>query len=178
MYNILQQNLLHAYFDNGDERERSYVVENTVFVMAEYFAWTEIIRRDIQYVNLAKDDWTRQLTMRLDRVQSLLRSDDFAPQLRVFAGEQRAIGERLTEDGPHGRECMGYAAFLDSSQALRDPLIDAIRQDVKGLSRNLPAARPRLVAIQQALIDLLEFLDPQYIRSPKKWRQRIPSSPN
>src|SRR5713226_932481 len=54
-YNILEQNLLVAYFDHGDERERSYVVDNTAFLVAQYFAWTEIIRRDIQYINLGQD---------------------------------------------------------------------------------------------------------------------------
>src|ERR1700752_351953 len=33
IYNILQQNLLAVYFDNGDERERSYVIENTTFLV-------------------------------------------------------------------------------------------------------------------------------------------------
>jgi hypothetical protein len=43
LYNILEHSLISAYFDNGDERERAYVVDNTVFLVAQYLAWTEII---------------------------------------------------------------------------------------------------------------------------------------
>jgi hypothetical protein len=61
LYNILEQGLIAAYFDNGDERERSYVVDNTAFLIAQYLAWTEIIRRDIQYIDLGQDEETRKL---------------------------------------------------------------------------------------------------------------------
>ena len=176
LYNILQLNLVDTYLDRGDERERSYVVDSTSYVIAQYFAWTEIVRRAIQYVDLAQDDRTRQLTLLQDDVYSIFQSDDLARPLRVFAGEQRAIGERLIRDGPRGLECLGYAAFLDSEEARRDPLIDAIRQDVRRLPQDLPDARPRLVALQQALIDLLEFLDPDYVRSPRERRSKVPHS--
>ena len=37
------------------------------------------------------------------------------PLSRMFAGEQRAIGELMIREGPRPLECMGYAEFLRKS---------------------------------------------------------------
>lgn len=178
IYNILQQGLLAAYYDRGTERERTYVVENTSFLIAQYFAWVEIIRRDIQYIDLGQDGQTRQLTYLQDGITGLFLTDRFEPRLRVFAGDQRAIGERLIKEGRQGLECMGYGAYLDLVIKDGNPIIASLRDDVKGLSSSLSEARPRLVAIQHALIDLLQFLDADFIRFPKNHRSKVPAVAN
>jgi hypothetical protein len=174
LYNILQQDLLAVYFDKGDERERAYVVDNTTFLMAQYFAWTEIIRRDIQYIDLGRDEQTRRLAQLQDDIFSLFQTDRFPRLFRVFAGEQRAIGERMIREGPRGLHCMGYAIFLAQAAEGKDRLIEGLRSDVRSLSSHLPSARPRLVALQHALIDLLAFLDPDFVRFSKERRTKVP----
>jgi hypothetical protein len=54
LYNVLEQNLVSVYIERGDERSRSYVVNNTVFLVGQYFAWTEIIRKEIQFLDLGE----------------------------------------------------------------------------------------------------------------------------
>lgn len=176
LYNILQQNLLAAYFDNGDEYERSYVVDNTTFLVAQYFAWTEIVRRDIQYIDLGQDEQTRRLAHLQDDIYSLFQTDRFDRLLRVFAGEQRAIGERMIREVPRGLECLGYAAYLDQIAKGSDHLIEALRGDVRVLSAHLSSARPRLVALQHALIDLLASLDPDFVRFSRERRTKVPEA--
>jgi len=176
LFNILQQNLLGVYYQRGDEHERSYVVDNTAFLMAQYFAWTEIVRRDIQYIDLGLDEQTRQLARRQDEVYSLFQTDGFDRLFRVFAGEQRAIGERMIREGTRGLECLGYAAYLDQLATSKDRLLEALRADVRTASVRLVPARPRLVAIQHALIDLLAFLDPDFVRFPRERRTKAPES--
>jgi hypothetical protein len=83
LYNILQQNLLAVYFDKGDERERSYVVDNTTFLVAQYFAWTEIVRRDIQYIDLGRDEQTRRLARLQDDIYSFFQTDRYSRLFRV-----------------------------------------------------------------------------------------------
>lgn len=173
IYNILEQGLISVYLDRGSERERTYVADNTAFLVAQYFAWTEIIRRDIQYINLGEDAQTRELVRLQDAIYGVFQTDAYPPGFRVFAGEQRAIGERMIREGARGPECIGYATFLDSVAGSPPPLIAALREDVKGLSDNLPAARPRLVALQNALIDLLAFLDPEFVRFPEERRSKV-----
>lgn len=174
LYYILQQNLLAVYYDKGDERERSYVVDNTAFLVAQYFAWTEIVRRDIQYIDLGQDEQTRRLARLQDEIYSVFQTDGFGRLFRVFAGEQRAIGERMVREGPRDLECLGYAAYLDQVAKGSDRLIKALRGEVRAVSAHLPAARPRLVALQLALGDLLAFLDPYFIRFPKEHRTKAP----
>ena len=69
--------------------------------------------------------------------------------------------------------CLGYAAFLDELSLAADPMLGAIREDVASLNTDLERARPRLVALQIALISLLAFLDPEYIRFPKDRRSKV-----
>jgi hypothetical protein len=175
LYNILQpeKKFLHWYYEKGDERERSYAVDNTTFLIAQYFGWTEAIRRDIQYINLGQDEKTRQLARLQDNIYSLFQTDRFNRIFRVFAGEQRAIGERMLINGPRGLECLGYAAFLDHVVKGGDPLIEGLRADVPAASQQLEAVRGRLVALQHALIELLEFLDPKHVRFPEEHRTRV-----
>jgi hypothetical protein len=174
-YNILEQGLLEAYFDGGDERERAYVIESTSYVIAQYFAWTEIVRRAMQYVDLAQDERTRGLTLLQDAIYSLFQSDRFERPLRIFSGEQRAIGERMIKEGLRGLEGIGYAEYLDLIKLRPDPIFEALRSEIRGLSQDMAKARPRLVAIQHALIDLLAFLDPYFIRSPAERRSKVPA---
>lgn len=173
LYNILEKDLIPTFFDNGNKNERTYVVDNTAFLVAQYFAWTEIIRRDIQYIDLGQDENTRQLAHLQDDIYGLFQTNRFDRMFRAFAGEQRAIGERMIRDGERGPECAGYAAFLDQLAVAPDPLLEPIREDVRCLSKRYKDARPRLVALQNALIDLLAFLDPDYIRFMKRRRKKV-----
>jgi len=173
LFNILKQDLVEAYLDNGNERERSYVVENTTFLIAQYLAWTEIIRQEIQFLDLGQDDQTRQLARLQDDICSLFLTDGFGRLFRIFAGEQRAIGESMIRSGERGLECVGYATFLDGLGNSPDALLEPIRDDVRTLSVRLHEARPRLVALQNALIDLLAFLDPDFVRFPEERRWKV-----
>lgn len=173
LFNLLERGLAAAHFDRGNERERGYVVDNTAFLIAQYFAWTEIIRRDIQFIDLGQDEQTRRLCRLQDDIYAHFQTDRFQPMFRVFAGEQRAIGERMIRDGTRGPECVGYAAFLDQLAATPDRVLEPIRDDVRTMSQRLAETRPRLAAVQNALIDLLSFLDPKFIRFPEGRRKKV-----
>jgi hypothetical protein len=173
IYNILRQGLITGYYANGDERERVYVVENTVFLIAQYFAWTEIIRQHIQYLDLGEDQITRRMAHLQDDIHSLFLTDQWPRLFRVFAGEQRAIGEKLIRQASHGPECIGYGTFLEADFAKVTGLINYLRNDVRELHRDISAATPRLIAVQNALIDLLAFLDPEFLRFPRSRRSKL-----
>jgi len=175
LYNILELRLIEAYVVSGDDRTRSYVLDNTTFVIAQYFAWTEIIRSEIQFLDLGEDKETAKLAALRDEIYSIWQGDpeEFTSALRIFAGEQRAIGESLIVEGPRGPECIGYGKFLRTLKAKKNPLLEAVRQDVAQLPNDLQGARPRLIALHSALIKLLAFLDPQYVRFPKSSRKEV-----
>src|SRR5271166_1876572 len=130
IYNIIKSDFLNAYLENGDQRTKSYAIKNTLFVIAQYFAWTELVRREIQFIDLGADEQTRKLSELQDSIYSTWQTDQHGPLLRIFAGEQRAIGERLIREGPRGPECMGYASFLDYYKAHPDPLLCALEAEI------------------------------------------------
>jgi hypothetical protein len=173
LYNILRQNLIWVYFNNGDKREQLYVVENTVFLIAQYFAWTEIIRKHIQLLDLGGDEQTQRLAHLQDDMHGLFLTDSWGKQFRVFAGEQRAIGEKMIQESNGAHDCIGYASFLEADFGKTSALVDYLRDDVRSLAAGIDEAAPRLTAIQSSLIDLLGFLDPQFIRFPATRRTKL-----
>jgi hypothetical protein len=174
IYNIIKSDFLNAYLENGDERTKKYAIKNTLFVIAQYFARTELVRQEIQFIDLGADEDTRKLSELQDSIYSIWQTNAYGdPLFRVFAGEQRAIGERLIRECARGPECMGYASFLDFYQEHPDPLLTAVEADVAALGTNLPRALPRLIALQHALVELLDFLDPNYVRFPEKNRSKL-----
>jgi hypothetical protein len=173
IFNIIQGSFLRVYLERGDDRTRSYALNHTLFVITQYFAWTELIRREIQFIDLGADEETRRLAELQHKIYANWQTDKYRPLLRVFGGEQHAIGERMIWEGPRGPQCMGYAAFLDYLQCDPDLLICALKEDVESLGTRLEEALPRLIELQHALIDLVVFLDPEAIRFPKKNRVKI-----
>ncbi len=173
IWNILERTLIERYYVNGNDRESAYVVDNTAFLIGQYLAWTEIIRLELQFMDLGEDEATRKLARLQDDMHALFQESDLGPLLRLFAGEQRAIGERMIESTAQGSQCIGYATFMDRIRESPGPLIDAIRDDVESLSTRLDEARPRLIALQHALIDLIAFLDPEYLRFPRDRRHKV-----
>jgi hypothetical protein len=176
LYNILRKNLVEAYLVRGNEREKKYIVNNTVFLIAQFQCWSEIVRRRIQFIDLGKSEQTRKLLHLQDDLYDLWGTDAYPPVLRIFTGEQRALGDALIQTDEKGlqlSECIGYGTFLKTFAPSTNPLIDALRTDFAALSINgVGAASERLKAVQNALIDLLLMLDPGYIRFPEDRRSK------
>lgn len=180
LWNILARDFLDAYLVHGTARTRAYAVSNTVFLIAQFQAWMELARRELHFVDLGKDSATRRLAAAQNRIIDLWGSDSAAlgsARLRIFAGEQRAIGERMVLRETVPPSCLGYGAFLREVQPAGDPLIDALTEEVRGLPEALDAARPRLIALQHALIDLVDLLDPKGLRFPAASRSRYGAPP-
>ena len=78
-WNIVEQGFLTHYLRNGSPRERDYAIENTVFLFAQYLGWTELIRQEVQFLDLGKDDKTRALRTRQDEIYSILQTYERAP---------------------------------------------------------------------------------------------------
>lgn len=173
IYNILEQNLIGAFVARGDEREKTYVIDNTAFLVGQYLCWTELTRREIQFIDLGSTEKTRRLTKLQDQISHLFGTDQYERPFRLFAGEQRAVGEALIENGTKGPQCIGYGAFLRHFDSGAYPFIDGLRKDVSSLEQNLEAGKARLTELNNALIDLLDLLDPDYVRFDRDKRTKI-----
>lgn len=174
IFNIVKIGFLDLYLTKGNSRTQPYAVQNTLFLIAQYFAWTELVRREIRYIDSGTDHETRRLARLRDGIYAIWQTDKYDPLLRIFAGEQRAIGERLIREDQSGApKCMGYASFVDFYKEHPDPLLSALEAEIRSLGTSLEQARPRLVALQHALVDLLAFLDPDFVRFPQETRTKL-----
>ena len=178
LYNIVTTTFLVRYAA-APEAARTYAVESTLYVLAEYLGWVEVIRREIQFLDLGTEPANRAWVAALEKVRDTLARDDLDPVLRIFRGEQRAIGEIMTiavadsGDARH-HECVGYATFVSN---LRDPnfsrWFEQLRHDLSLLVQEPDAHLERPVLLQNALVDVLDLLDPNCDRFASERRSRL-----
>lgn len=181
IYNIIRQEFLVRYGGQGREHEQAYAVDNTLFLFAEYFGWVEILRRDVQFLDLGDVERNRLLVERLEAIGDTFASDRkvLAPSFRIFRGDQRALGELMIpsssdsngggggggggDRGGERRHCIGYARFRDRLH--HDPAFAAwfqpLAADVSALAlaKDDAGGHERLTRLQHDLIDLISFLD-------------------
>lgn len=167
LYNIIRGGLLQNFHLKGNELERAYTIENTLFVFAQYLAWTEVIRREIQFLNLGEIDSTRRLSRLLDRIRSIMLSSRLGKVCRIFRGEQRAIGELMILTKDNENFCMGYAAFVARKDTEFRHWFGPLHESIDELARNSSSDQGRLQLLQHALVDLIDYLDPNYMRFDK-----------
>lgn len=178
LFNILAMHFVERFWVQGSPREQTYAVSNTAFLFAQFFAWTEATRLEIQFIRLENDAQTKELSGLQSSIYSILQTDRYAPAFRVFAGEQRAIGEHMLVETASGLKCMGYGEFLSHNGFPDNALLQALYQDVIDLKDNAPSAIPRFIALQHALVALMDFLDPNHLRFPSSERSRFVPTPH
>jgi hypothetical protein len=179
LYNIAALGFLETHYRDETPQRKAYAAESTLFVLAEYLGWVEIMRREVRFLDLGDEPVNRRLAEHLHTVRRTLLSDRHDPLLQLFSGQQRAIGELMAV--PSGASesrlaCMGFATFV---VRLRDDedfagWFTQLRADIHELAR-APHSR-RLVALQHALIDLIDLLDEGHTRLPQSDLQRLPDT--
>jgi hypothetical protein len=174
LYNIAANDFLGKYRVRGSQAEQVYAVESTLYVIAEHLGWVEILRREVQFLDLGDIERNRLLTTHLARVAAILMSERPDAAFRIFRAEQRAIGDVMVTVTTGGqRECIGYAEF---TRRLQEPAFAAwfqqLRDDVERLAAE-PGTPTRVIEVQNALIDLLDFLDPHHQYFPADQLSRL-----
>jgi hypothetical protein len=177
-------NIHRGGFFGGDRTD--YHLDHTLFVFGQYLGWREIIRQEIQFLDLGDAPTTKNLAEHLERITRSLSqtADELPDNFNLFRGEQRAIGEKMmcpaggVEERVVAHGCLGYAAFVE---ALRDPDFDVwftrLRDYILDVESSTTFDFGRLSFLQNALIDLIDALDSNFIRFPEHLRKRIEMSP-
>jgi hypothetical protein len=176
IFNMVAQGFLQVYLANGTRDEKKYARNNTMFVLAEYLGWVELVRRHVQFLDLGespKDN--RTLVDHLSKVSGTLNTDGLPSPFRVFRGEQRAIGELMIDDNSQEPACIGYAKFCakltdDSSFA---NWFNPLSAGIDDLGQNKTARPDRLILLQNNLLELIDFLDPRSDRFPDRHRSKL-----
>jgi hypothetical protein len=156
-YNILRLSFLTKF---GPAHERFGEAQTTtVFRFAQYFGWTEILRRDIQFLSFPEKTATKDVGTLQGAIARRLATSDRNEPLMIWTDEQRAIGERMIVE-EHGKVlCMGYARFCDEYDERFAPLCKRLLADLAD-----PDAADRLRDVQHELCKLVETLDVDRVR--------------
>lgn len=171
-YNMLKKDLLKNFNTPGRERSRAYILENTNYVFAQYFAWTEIIRSEVQFLNLGEVEATRGLSKLQENIREIILSSRYGRVFRVFRGEQRAIGELMISKENSGNTCIGYAAFFEKKEENFRYWFEHLQWSIEEIAKDLSTDNGRLMDLQHALVDLIDYLDPNHMRFDKERCQK------
>ncbi|MFQ1879558.1 hypothetical protein ACK36J_19265 [Aeromonas veronii] len=177
IYNLTSNYAIDIYFVNnhGDGSERDYFIKNTSFLIAQYFAWTEIIRREIQFIEFDNIDSTKGLAILQAKICSNWQGGS-RNNLSIWAGEQRAIGELMIENINGRYQCIGYSTFLKLLNNNDGGLLNELESRVKKQLESQEKKPHRLISIQNSLIDVIYFLDPDNKRFNPETLQKISGS--
>jgi hypothetical protein len=157
LFSIVELRFLQTYYVGGEETERQYALENTLYVIAQYLAWVEALRREVALRRFA--EFRLQVTRRLDEVGRLfgLDSPELGRSFHVWRGEQQAIGEVMLSFENGQPQCLSYADFVEHSEPGFRRWFARLERDVKELAEGLSGQRLRL--LQNELVDLVRELD-------------------
>lgn len=134
--------------------EEEYYIQSTAFLVAQYFAWSELMRRQIAALDYS------DLSLLLEEI-----SDAFAhgePGFQIYRLEQREIGERLMTQMKADSDAaiFRYSEFRDIMAAPKpaESLL-ALRDRTQYLLDHIDREMERATRIQNALVDPLDFID-------------------
>ncbi|MET9904846.1 hypothetical protein [Streptomyces sp. NPDC006446] len=176
LYNILYGRYLAFFLTQGTEEDAEFARRSTVFVIAEYLGWVEILRRDVQFLDLGSSGPNRRVMTQLSQVgETFNRSTRRRDELRLFRIQQRAIGSVMIhpDSEPGRRRCLDYAEFCDGLDG--DDRFKAwfseLLTDVDAIAADMAPAEPRLRSLQRQLVELVDLLDPDAVRFPQFHRR-------
>lgn len=177
-YGIAAKDLLRRSLATGG-RDWEYAQTNTMFVIAQYLCWVEILRRGIRFLDLGDDAQNRRLVQLIHNITGSFAAMGFTDDtLRLYRGDQRAIGESMIlpaglQDEDY--ECLGYAAFTRRLRS--DPefahWFEPLRAGIAALAEADSPRTDRLAALHNQISDLVDFLDPHAVRFPSQQRDRL-----
>jgi hypothetical protein len=152
LHNVLRLGFVETF--GGDHPLGREAARTTLFRFAQYFGWSEIVRRDVQFLSFADDDESREVARLQARISEHFLDSGTGHAMMIWRDEQRAIGERMIVE-EHGTVlCMGYARFSDCCDTLFGPWLERLWRELPE-----PSAHARLRNVQHALLDLVEQLD-------------------
>jgi hypothetical protein len=166
LYNILKLDFFSKFALEGHSRNED-AIRTTLFRIAQYFGWTEILRREIVFLSFPdeEEETTRRVAGLQAQIAQAFLTDRYGSALMIWADEQRALGERMIVE-EHGKVlCMGYARFRDRC----DDVFGDWRERVE-LELRDPQALRRLRILQHLLCELVETLDERNVRYSKMKR--------
>lgn len=134
-------------------------MRTTLFRLAQYFGWSEILRRDIQFLAFPEDEATRRVAELQSQITACFLSHSYGTAMMIWRDEQRAIGERMIVEEHNRVLCMGYASFRERCEEVFGAWARRMPADLED-----ETAQTRLREVQHRLCELVETLDQRRVR--------------
>jgi hypothetical protein len=176
LYNMVGKSLFSSAGRENDIQPsgRSYAVESTLYIVAEYLGWREILRREIQYIDAGNSEVTRRINTMLEHITKTLAQNPplFGSEFQLYRVEQRAIGELVIEPNHAGgrSRCIGPAVFcerLEDNEFQR--WLGRLQESDIGFEQSIDyETEQRLRLLQNWLVELMNELDPHGLYFPGK----------
>lgn len=157
IYNILRMDFFDKWA-NGKARTDA-AIESTLFRLAQYFGWSEILRRKIQFLSFPEDQETRKVARLQADIARCFLTDRYGLALMLWTDEQRALGEQMIVEENGDVLCMGYARFRKQCDDTFSLHREWLRKEITE-----PGVNDRLRDAQHLLCDLVETLDSRRVR--------------
>lgn len=162
LHNILRNDFVDRHVTANEAGKRDAAVNSTLYVLAQFFGWREIIRGEVQFLRFSTSRETREITRLLRDISETFLTDAFGSQFMIWRAEQRGLGERMIVSADGKPACMGYASFLAQRSEL-DQWLNPLERDIHDLR---PEGRERLTKLQHLLLELVRRLDEERTRYP------------
>ncbi|NMO93917.1 hypothetical protein [Actinomycetospora sp. TBRC 11914] len=174
----LQSRLFNISGGFRGDGDLDYYRTSTLFVIADLLGWFEIVRREVQFLDLGSAEATRRVRWALEAVRDSWAENSsrlgMGDGFYLYRGEQRAIGELMVDTPAAGpTRTRGYASFVSALEGDQHFARWFDRLDAE--LTVLDMVPPRLVRVQRVLVDLLDLLDPERTRFPMN-RDRLPGA--
>jgi hypothetical protein len=171
LFNISNEGLLtisDAFEHDAQVESQGYVHTSTLWMIGRYLAWVELLRRDNYFLALGTTSRGRGMLQSIERVTDAFSWESIPsdPYFRLFRPQQSAIAELMIVEresrGEVRSDCLGYATFTSKLEDKDDPVFRrwfaTLSRDLEALPTSQAKSR-RIIAVQHALVDLLQFLD-------------------
>jgi hypothetical protein len=183
--NILEKNVLNYY---NDPNRREFVTLYTAFLIGQYFSWTYILRRKVQFLRFSTDKKNKSLSDTIIAIQEAFSTGEHNPHDHLFMlwrPQQMAIGEIMTVAEGEELFCIKYSDFtrnFNSGDAtFREwfkPIIEGITELAETNHTKTSPAANRLRRLQHLIVDLIDILDAQRLEGGMKGPIRVSSAPS
>jgi len=172
-------------FSSTYSMTRKHFLIGTVYLFGKYFAYIEILKKKAQFLELKKINNSRSFSLLIRVVERALAETELRKKSKIqiksdkqlFKLQQAYIGEKLIIVNDGEVSCMSFAEFYDKFDSefskLQDfeDLIEILTRAVSKDQENFCLARCCLLG--NALVDLINFLDPNHQYISKIDREKV-----
>lgn len=170
VHHILTNDFLGRYA-SPDASRREMAILTTVYRVAQYFCWAEILRQEIQLLQAPNTETTKRTNQLMNRIIKAFMSDRFGcPGFEIWRDQQRSIGELMIDETGRQRRCIGYFAFEKTYEERFAKLCGGMVQALEWPNGELLS--PRLQLVQHLFCDLASHLDSAELQYEYDWHKK------